>query len=211
MNFTQKVYYNNKPLILTDNTQAFQTDFQPQDGWLWCEIKKPADYTNAFQHLIDPAIRGVVIKENSADAIMKHLSGLYKTIQAGGGVVYNDNGEILIIFRRGKWDLPKGKLDDGETIAECAVREVSEETGAPNLTLGEKICDTFHLYNERNKNLLKHTVWFKMRSTGSTILMPQALEDIKEARWVHPGDLFHYMGNTYEAIKDVLHAAGESW
>jgi len=211
MNFTQKVYYNNKPLILTDDRKAFFSAHQSLTGYLSFDAAMPVDYTNALQQLMSPDVNGVVMQEPSIDSIMQHLGSLYSTIQAGGGVVYNERGEILMIYRRGKWDLPKGKLDAGETIAECAVREVGEETGAKNLTLGEQICDTYHLYNERNKNYLKQSTWFRMTCAGNPILTPQALEDIKDARWVSPHELLPYMGNTYEAIKDVLRNAGENW
>jgi 8-oxo-dGTP pyrophosphatase MutT (NUDIX family) len=62
-----------------------------------------------------------------------------KTIVAAGGLVFNENKELLMIYRRSKWDLPKGKLDEGETIEECAIREVEEETGVQQIILGKLI------------------------------------------------------------------------
>jgi mutator protein MutT len=99
-------------------------------------------------------------------------------ILAAGGIVRNENGEILMQYRRGKWDLPKGKLDDNETIEECAVREVEEETGLTNIQLGALIGVTNHRYVERGLEIDKETHWFAMRVAGDQTLVPQTEEDI---------------------------------
>src|SRR5207342_2706122 len=111
-----------------------------------------------------------------------------------GGVVFNEDDHVLMIFRRGKWDLPKGKRDDGEEIGACALREVSEETGLKNLQLNNKVCDTYHIYTQKNKNLLKHTTWFKMTGTKNDKLEPQKEENILEAKWVGNTELSSLVG-----------------
>ena len=145
----------------------------------------------------------VIINDDVANYFTQ-LGSKYTIIQAGGGLVYNDRNDILMIFRRGKWDLPKGKLDIGETIEECALREVSEETGITGLTLGNKICETWHVYTEKGKDLVKHTTWFKMHSSDTKTLVPQIEEDISEVHWVDTKNLTPYISNTYQAIRDVL-------
>ena len=142
---------------------------------------------------------------------MEHIGNFFKVIKAGGGLVYNAEGKILMIFRRGKWDLPKGKLDKGETIEECALREVIEETGIKQLAMGSLLTETWHLYNDRGRNLIKHSVWYTMTSSDTGSLKPQAEEDIMEARWTDPDELGPMMDNSYRAIKDVLHAANIKW
>ena len=136
---------------------------------------------------------------------------MYSPIEAAGGVAYNEHGSILMIFRRGKWDLPKGKLDKGENIEECALREVMEETGLTHLTLGEKICDTYHIYTQNNEDYLKSTRWYKMGGTETDELKPQKEENILEARWVGEKELGTLALRTYEAIREVLHVAGLKW
>ncbi|MBV9986191.1 MAG: NUDIX domain-containing protein, partial [Chitinophagaceae bacterium] len=101
-------------------------------------------------------------------------------IVAAGGLVQNENGELLMIYRRGKWDLPKGKLDKGESIEACALREVTEETGVRNLQLGALIDIGYHEYFDKylQQEVIKETHWFRMSATGTQHLVPQTEEDI---------------------------------
>ncbi len=210
MNFTQKVYYNDKPIILTNDADAYKSAHPAAANYKVFNELTALNFSDALL-LLEGRDAGLLMKESSPVALVKHLGKLFKIIQAGGGLVVNPQEELLMIFRRGKWDLPKGKLDKGETIDECALREVREETGIVQLELGEKISETWHLYTEKSKNLVKHTTWFMMSTTASDKLLPQAEEDILEARWVKPNALGPLVSNTYRAIKDVLLQAGYKW
>lgn len=128
----------------------------------------------------------------------------YQQSIAAGGIVQNEKKEILFIFRRGKWDLPKGKLDKGESPETAAKREVEEETGAKNLTIKEKIGDTFHVYTWKDAEVLKQTHWYYMTCTGEQKLLAQEEEDITEVRWFPTIDIKIPMANTHENIKDVM-------
>lgn len=125
-------------------------------------------------------------------------------IIAAGGIVENEEGKILFQFRRGKWDLPKGKLDEGETIEECAVREVEEETGLINIQLGELIGITKHLYTEHEVEIEKETYWFAMKVSGEQKLVPQAEEDITELKWVSEHELQPYLSDTFANIIEIV-------
>ncbi len=129
-----------------------------------------------------------------------------KTVVAAGGLVQNDFGEMLIMFRRGVWDMPKGKLDEGESIEQCAVREVEEETGLRNIELGKFIHITFHQYWDKwtKKELGKETHWYAMRVKGNQTLVPQAEEDITEILWVKPEDIVNYENNMHKNIVEVI-------
>lgn len=129
-------------------------------------------------------------------------------IIAAGGIVMNPNKEILWIFRRGFWDLPKGKLDPNETIEACALREVMEETGIINLVLGDLIVTTKHQYHDMylNTEVEKTTYWYKMSTDTLQAGMPQIEEDIEAVTWVKQDDLAPYLEQTYETIKEVMHA-----
>ena len=109
-----------------------------------------------------------------------------KTIVAGGGLVQNESGKLLMMYRRGKWDLPKGKLDAGETIEACAVREVMEETGIINIELGRLIDIGRHDYYDRylQEEVIKETHWFAMKAKGEQTPVPQTEEDITAIKWV---------------------------
>jgi 8-oxo-dGTP pyrophosphatase MutT (NUDIX family) len=127
-------------------------------------------------------------------------------IIAAGGIVVNPNKEILWIFRRGFWDLPKGKLDPNETIEACAIREVIEETGITNLVLGDLILTTKHLYHDRylNTEVEKTTYWYKMSTDTLQAGIPQTEEDIEAVKWVKQADLAPYLEQTYDSIQEVI-------
>jgi ADP-ribose pyrophosphatase YjhB (NUDIX family) len=131
-------------------------------------------------------------------------------IQAGGGLVLNEKGEVLFMFRRGKWDLPKGKLDPGETLEACALREVEEETGVDELKLIRFLLVTEHEYEERGSVILKETHWYLMKTNSDQVLVPQKEEDISELRWIGPANFRIIQRNTYPAILEVLNAGGFS-
>jgi 8-oxo-dGTP pyrophosphatase MutT (NUDIX family) len=120
----------------------------------------------------------------------------------------NESGEYLLMFRRGKWDLPKGKQDPGETIEECALREVREETGLKDLVLGEFICETEHLYSEWGEDVVKRGYWYKMTASKNEKLKPQIEEDITDLKWVKPEELGYYLANTYPTILEVFRQGG---
>lgn len=127
-------------------------------------------------------------------------------IKAGGGLVINPEGEFLMIFRRGHWDLPKGKLEAEETIERCALREVCEECGINNLKLGALLCVTEHNYIENEHQAIKQTTWFAMSGSGSPTA--QSEEDIECARWVPRVEVGALLQNTYPTIIEVFAAAG---
>lgn len=209
--FVQKIYYNNKPLILTTNKDAYLDEYPVAEGYISFIGAFPRHYRLAIEHLDKPGTMGAIIEDISEKSLQSELHDIYQPIDAGGGLVFNEAGQVLMIFRRGKWDLPKGKRDDGEAIDYCALREVSEETGLQQLTLGEKICDTYHVYAQNKENLLKHTVWFRMYGTHKEKLVPQKEENILEAKWVDEKNLGPVVFKAYDAIKEVLTRAGLKW
>lgn len=211
MDFAQKIYINNKPLILTTDAQAYRKEHPVAEGYIYFEGAFPRHFRLALQHIGKPGTLGAIIEDFSPETLQRELHALYTPIDAGGGVVTNENDEVLMIYRRGKWDLPKGKLDDGESIDECALREVSEETGLKKLKLGEKICDTYHVYSQKKQNLLKRTAWYKMKGTLKEEPHPQEEENIQEARWVSSEELPLIVFKSYEAIREVMQNAGVKW
>jgi len=129
-----------------------------------------------------------------------------KKILAAGGLVYNDMNELLMIFRRGKWDLPKGKLDADESIEDCAVREVMEETGLTTVIRGKLIGITYHQYYDQwlKEEVIKETHWFHMLAPGNQLLIPQTEEDIEIIQWVKGGELETNLMNSYDNIVEIV-------
>ena len=137
--------------------------------------------------------------------IFKNIIADMKIIQAAGGLVKNGEGEFLFIHRLGKWDLPKGKVDEGEKMREAAVREVEEECGIKVDYLGKKIVTTYHTYTMKGKVVLKQTKWYDMGVNKVPELTPQKEEDITEAIWLNAKDLKKVQDNTYPLIADILY------
>ncbi len=130
-----------------------------------------------------------------------------KIIKAGGGLVENEKGEVLFMLRRGKWDLPKGKLDSGESLADCAIREVKEETGITQVELDRFLMVTEHSYQERGSTCLKETHWWLMKANSNQPLFPQAEEEITELKWIGKSELARVLSNTFPNIVEVLKSA----
>ena len=128
----------------------------------------------------------------------------FQLIEAAGGIVQNKEKEILFIFRLGKWDLPKGKLEKGEDLEECAIREVAEETGVTGIKLKNKVGETYHTYDAFGKHFLKISHWYHMKSQRSQPLVPQTEEDITGIKWISLKDLKEPLSNTYASIRDIL-------
>ena len=129
-------------------------------------------------------------------------------IIAAGGLVTNPQGQILWIFRRGFWDLPKGKLDEGETIQTCAVREVEEETGIKNIRVHELLKFTNHTYFDThlNQEVIKRTYWFHMTIPTTQSGVPQITEDIEKIEWHSLATAKHCLAETYPTIIEVIEA-----
>jgi len=211
MNFFRKIFYNDKPLVLTTDKEGYINNYPVADTYEFFDGASLRSFNQALQYLDRPGTKGAIVEDISADSLLSQLHAMYQSIDAAGGVVFNEDNAILMIFRRGKWDLAKGKLDKGETIETCAVREVSEETGLEHLSLEEKICDTYHIYMQNNEQFIKRTAWFKMKGTVADKLKPQKEENILEARWVSEKELPPLAAKSYEAIRDVLRATGLKW
>ncbi len=198
------IYFGNKPVYLCD---AFSNEIDSvkhhPDAIFVDEISNAA--INSLLHEIDKKEfhAGIIFNENF-NKLKKEFFKHFKLVKTGGGLIKNDADEILLIFRRGKWDLPKGKMDADETLVECAVREVKEETGLKKIKTGKEIEITYHTYVEYGKHILKESHWFLMNAKKSEPLIPQTEEDITDIRWVKKEDLKNYTDNTYPTILSVL-------
>jgi 8-oxo-dGTP pyrophosphatase MutT (NUDIX family) len=142
--------------------------------------------------------------------ILKKVKEKIPVKKAGGGLVYNKNGEVLFIFRNGKWDLPKGGCDKGEEIEDCSIREVEEETGVQGLKITKKLQKTYHVFKRNGVYRLKITSWFEMRTDFEDELTPQKEEGIKKAVWLKPEDVQEALKNSYENIKLLFEEENEN-
>lgn len=139
--------------------------------------------------------------DNFKDAV-EHIKAEYTFIEAGGGIV-EKNGNVLLIFRMKKWDLPKGKKDNKEKIDKTAVREVQEECNI-KVKLKNKVCNTYHTYKRNGKNILKKTSWYRMTCIDDSKMKPEVKEQIEEVRWMTPGEIKGALYNSYPSIRHVF-------
>ena len=201
-----KIYINETPLILQETNQL---DEAPKDP----ETNLVARYTgkrNMLLNYVDMLeksrrFNSVVLHTAEVEQLFSDLSTHFKLVEAAGGVVYNSEKEILVIFRRGAWDLPKGKIDKGEAKEAAAVREVKEETGLKEVSLGPYLSTTFHVFkNPKNgRRILKKTYWYVMQ-TRENDLIPQVEEDIEIAKWTELDTFLNSDISMYESIRELL-------
>lgn len=143
------------------------------------------------------------VVSGDSKANWKRFKKLYKIIKAAGGLVKNADGKFLFIQRLGKWDLPKGKLEKGETVQDGAVREVEEECGISEVKITDHIIDTYHTYHLKGKRILKRTYWYEMKYGGSESLIPQGEEGITEAVWLNAERAEVALTDSYASIVKV--------
>ncbi len=199
-----KIYFNDKPLFLCDNIDEVVEPFVHHDDAVFIdELDSHTVKSMIYEMQLEKIHAGVFFHAN-LEELKKAFLKKFTLVQAAGGLVKNERGENLLIFRRGKWDLPKGKLDKGESLEECAVREVEEEPGLQNIKLLGPLLVTYHTYHEGTKFILKESHWYKMKTQSNQELTPQAEEDIQQVIWVSDKDLSKYMKEAFPSVVDVL-------
>ena len=188
-----KVFVNDKPLFLT-NEISKETDFQ-------LFLLDSIDIEQVIVKMFQNKIKKAYLYHPDESVIMKTLKAKIPVNKAGGGLVYNKKGEVLFIFRNGKWDLPKGGTDKGELIDETAMREVEEETGVNGLVVGKKLQKTYHVFKRNGKYKLKITHWFEMHTDFEGTPIGQIEEGIEKVAWLNPHQIKEALQNSYENIK----------
>jgi len=196
-----KVFVNDKPLFLT-NEISKETDFQ-------LFLLESIDIEQLIVKMFQNKIKKAYLYHPDESVIMKTLKAKIPVNKAGGGLVYNKNGEVLFIFRNGKWDLPKGGTEKGELIEATAMREVEEETGVNGLSITNKLQKTYHIFKRNGKYKLKITHWFEMQSTFEGTPKGQLEEGIEKVVWFKPNEIPEALKNSYENIKLLFEEESE--
>lgn len=200
-----KIYINETPLILI-SSEDLEKDIYPREEVLVVAYhgrkKTILNYVDNLEKSNN--YKAIVLHFDDLDQLFEDFKSLFKIVKAAGGLVSNSKDEILFIYRRGFWDLPKGKLDPGEDYKIASVREVKEECGLQNVERHEKICTTYHVFKNKHKQrILKKTKWYHM-TTSDKELIPQTEEDIEEARWRKLEEFLKSGDIAYNNINDVL-------
>ena len=202
-----KIYINGTPLYLvsSEEVKSFGATTEKKIVLRYAGKKK---FLVNIVHQLETSERfeHIVVFDPDVERMWTDFQKIYKHITAAGGAVFNAEGKVLLIHRRGSWDLPKGKMDPGETPEQTAVREVQEETGLQQITLGKHLLDTWHTYEHKGNRVLKTTHWYLMQTTDHQ-LVPQTEEDIELAVWDDLEAFLAAPNEVYGNILDVLKKA----
>ena len=196
-----KVFYNDRTVFFVENDHNCIENDNTKIHY-FKNKKQLKTALNIF--LNNSELNCLFIVYRNIDHAFKNFTKLYKLIEAAGGLVKADNDKILVIHRRGKWDLPKGKLEKNEIPEIGAVREVEEECGIGNLEILKLLEITYHTYKLKDKNILKRTYWYEILHKGNQKPKPQTEEEITEAKWLKIDDFNEVINNTYPSIIEVL-------
>ncbi len=150
------------------------------------------------------AVQNYIFPMDDPDIFFQHLKESYKYIEAAGAVVRNENNELLMIKRRGVWDLPKGKIETKEKPEDAAIRELKEETGLGEVELNDFLADTYHLFTISEKIHMKRTQWFNMSAKSAQDLKPEEGEGIVEVKWIPEEEISTYLENSYRSLRELF-------
>ncbi len=195
-----KVFINDKAIILTDN----HVDYSSQFDTLFIKFESEEAMKLSVNLVINEQLENLVIIADDLQALWDSFCGMFTNIEAAGGVVKNDSGDILFVLKNGTWDLPKGKIDSGESTEDAAIREVQEECGIDNVAISKPLNSSYHIFSQDNDQVLKHTSWFEMSSSHNGDLKGDASEGITEVSWVNSDKLNDILSNTYLSIKELI-------
>ncbi|MBZ0328145.1 MAG: NUDIX hydrolase [Altibacter sp.] len=188
-----KVFVNDVPIILSTEKKI---------GKQYTAIPlKLAKFKKLIEKINNGELTYVNLYHKNPEKLEQFLRKKLPVVEAGGGMVFNDKKEILFIRRNSKWDLPKGKVEKGETYEEAALRETIEETGVKDLVIKRFITKTYHVFKRNDKFKLKVTYWYEMYSNYDGPLIPEPSEGIKKVRWKNFEKTQKALQDSYENIK----------
>jgi len=188
-----KVFVNDCPLFLTDD-KNISTIYR-------IENFQDKNISELVEELFENKLSGIYLYCSDLKKCWKAFKSNFKIQKAAGGKVLNSKYEILFIYRFDKWDLPKGKLEKGESIEECAIREVEEECGIDSLTITKPLETTYHIFQRKGKTILKVTYWYLMNTTYNNKLTPQLEEGIVDVTFKNKVETEEALQNSYENIR----------
>ena len=191
-----QIFYKEKPIIISDKKSDLKNSLI-----IDIELLENLDF---LKLLIKKKINSLGVLSNEFEIIINILKKKFPEIIAAGGKVINNKSEILFIYRNKKWDLPKGKAEKNENIAQTALREVEEETGIKNLSIIKPLEKTYHIFKRGGKNYLKTTYWFEMKSDFNGKFKPQKKEGITRVEWIGTENLSFILPKSYANIRLLI-------
>lgn len=187
-----EIFFGKRIIYLTDEKEPYYAKFKDRK-----QLKElVAKFSNGHYETL-------YITSDDLNDLFQNFKSIFIFETAAGGLVVNSSKRILTIKSRGIWQLPKGHVEEGETISEAATREVAEETGIGEPTIIEHLPSTFHTFSRNDKLHLKQTFWFKMIYKGNEKPKPQINEGITEATWIDRSELKEIKLNTYDNLLKI--------
>jgi 8-oxo-dGTP pyrophosphatase MutT (NUDIX family) len=198
-----KVFINDIRLIILNKSESDYMLLWPKARVIDGVEVTPAELIELTRTVENPHL--VVLTANS-EKFFENLRSHFNVIEAAGGIVNLNNrkGPFLMIFRNGRWDLPKGKIEKGEDKESAAMREVSEECGIGKLRIRSHYEITYHTYTQNDRQYLKVTYWYRMISTDMSQPVPQSNEGIKEVKWASNDEVAFLLKDSYPSIQDLM-------
>lgn len=197
-----KVFIEERPLLISADTEYIPLEFR---GLPITVSPDTPDWEGIYQALKQAEAEGWVVIAKPEDGLSAFAS-LFDLAEAAGGLVVNPKEEYLFIQRNGRWDLPKGKLEKGESIRKAAVREVEEECGIFHLNIEEPLPVTYHTYERNGKRYFKPTYWFLMRIDSAQSGQGQSEEGIETVEWIAASELDQVASLSYPNIRELIKA-----
>lgn len=194
-----KIYFDNRVITLSpepDRVQKYSLFLKYHE--------KEELYNQISLFAVNNDLTSMNIYSYDINNLWKVFSDWFIVIEAAGGLVGHPSGKYLFIKRYGRWDLPKGHIEPGETPEDCALREVTEECNITGHIIEEPLLPSYHTYLFDNKPHMKKTHWFRMRYSGEMITEPQAEEGITHAEWLAPSEIAGIKTNTFQSLMDLL-------
>lgn len=198
------IYFDEKPVYLCDQLTAEIEDRLHHPDTVFIDELSTAAINSLLHEIKKTDFHAGVILHPDINKLKKDFFHHFTAIEAAGGIVQNAEKQLLFIYRLGKWDLPKGKMEAGESTEEAAKREIEEETGIKNLENRKKVGETYHTYNAYGKHYIKTTHWFYFFAAESQKLVPQLEEDITSIKWFSTKEIKTPMESTYASIRQIV-------
>lgn len=191
-----KIFVNDKPIILTTVVEE-EVGFKNY-------LLNSVNMGRVIKELNNGYINEVRLIHKNENKLLKKFLKKLPNVVAGGGKVFNKNGDILFIYRNEKWDLPKGKVEGRETIEKTSLREVAEETGVAGLEIVKPLETTYHIFKRNGRFKIKITYWFEMKTSFEGNLYAQEEEGITDVAWLNKEQITEALKNSYANIRELV-------
>lgn len=194
-----EVFIDQKPVIFIEKEElSTEINVVKANSIESIDDLKPHLKVSSFEHPL-------FLKSKNPKKSFKRLFADYKKIEAAGGIVKRGE-KFLVIKRKRLWDIPKGRIDKGETAEVACVREIMEECGIDGHQITQPLTETYHTMKWNGRPAIKRTYWYMLTYDGPKKTSPETKEGITKAKWMTEEEMLGIRKKTYGSINAVLDA-----